>query len=367
MFTLDPSKNNTSITLDFLRAAAAQMVCVGHALNFGSGATVTLLPNVGVLIFFILSGFVIAHTLSTKSQSKTYGIADFGIERFARIYTAFLPAIVLIAAADYLMQYLGQPLPGDPTNLRTLLGNLTMRQGLPSSWGVSTFGSAGHLTSVAVEFHIYFFIGAIFFLLRGRSILLCVVLAMLFSTMPLGYFTNIPGSDRALFAMWLAGFAAYYVAKSAQLDKRQTRWAGIVFIGLTWYWATHRTPNDYDIQNYPALTLAFFALIIFTQGVLILPEAVIKVIRLGADYSFSLFLIHLTIIKIVLLIPMSVPLRISLAILIANIVAIGFAIAFEHHYRRVAHYLKGLLPSSNVALDPRDAFSQGSCRPPRRR
>src|SRR4249919_3526672 len=105
MFSLDKSKNDTSVTLDLLRAVAAQMVCVGHAVNF-SGAGYTYLPNVGVLLFFILSGFVIAHTLSTKSQAEDYGVSAFGIERFARIYTAFLPAIILIAVAEYAMQYL---------------------------------------------------------------------------------------------------------------------------------------------------------------------------------------------------------------------------------------------------------------------
>lgn len=350
MFSLDPSKNDASTTLDFLRALAAQMVCVGHALNIGTGITITVLPNVGVLIFFILSGFVIAHTLSTKSRQLTYGIIDFGIERFARIYTAFLPAILLIATADYSMSYLGHPLPGDPIDWPTLLGNLTMRQGFPGEWGVVTFGSAGHLTSVAVEFHIYFFVGAIFFLVMGRNSVLCVVLAVLFSTMPLGYLTNIPGSDRALFAMWLAGFGAYYIVRSAQLDRWQTVLAGILFIAMTWYWAKHRTPNDYDIQNYPALALAFLALMVFTQGVSMMPKAAVGLIRFAADYSFSLFLVHLTIVKIVLLVPLPTPLRIGLAILIANIAAIVFAAAFERHYRRVAEYLKGLLRRRTVPL-----------------
>ena len=34
MFILDRSKNDTSVTLDLLRAVAAQMVCVGHGIAF---------------------------------------------------------------------------------------------------------------------------------------------------------------------------------------------------------------------------------------------------------------------------------------------------------------------------------------------
>jgi peptidoglycan/LPS O-acetylase OafA/YrhL len=335
--------------LDLLRALAAQTVCIGHAINFGNGKTVTNTPNVGVLLFFLLSGFVIAYTLSMKSADDDYGLVSFGIERFSRIYSAFLPAVLAIAAADYLMQYLGHPLPGDPTDLKTLLGNLTMRQGLPSGWGVSTFGSAGQLTSVAVEFHIYFFVGAIFFLLQGRGVLLCAAVAWLFSTMPLAYFSNNPpDSDRALFVMWLAGFAAYYVVKWMKPDAGQTALSGMAFVGLTWHWATHRTPNDYDISNYPAFALAFLALVIFTQSGRLLGRSVSHIIRTAADYSFSLFLIHVTILKMVFMLPGPAPVKILCGILIANVVSVAFALAFERHYRRIAQMIKdALLPVRN--------------------
>ena len=343
MFILDRSKNDTSVTFDLVRAFAAQIVCIGHAFNFANGAPITSAPNVGVLMFFILSGFVIAHTLATKSISADYGLAAFGIERFSRIYTAYLPALFMIAACDYAMQYLGHPLPGDPTDLKTLLGNLTMRQGLPSAWGVATFGSAGQLTSVAVEFHIYFFVGAIFFLLKGRNVLFCLTVAAFFSTMPLGYFSNIPNTDRALFVMWLAGFATYFVARSVTIDRSQAILAAVAFVGLVWYWAAHRTPNDYDLSNYPVLSLAFLALVISTSAVQFVGSSLSRVIRFAADYSFSLFLIHLTIVKIVLALPASKPIVITAAILLANAAAILFSYAFERHYRHIAEMLKVIL------------------------
>jgi peptidoglycan/LPS O-acetylase OafA/YrhL len=346
LFNLDRTKNDTSATLDLLRAVAAQMVCVGHALNFGSGSTLTLVPNIGVLFFFLLSGFLIAHTLASKSQQSDYGLIEFGIERFARIYTAFFPALVLIAAADYLMQSAGIPMPDGPTDLQTLFGNLTMRQGLQSRWGVATFGSAGQLTSIAVEFHIYFFVGAIFFLLKGERVLFCLLVAVLFARMPLDYFSNIQESDRTLFAMWLAGFAVYYVARATKPELAAP--AAIGFIVMIWYWARHRTPNDYDLSNYPPLALAFLALVICTQHTRFLGYAARRVIGFAADYSLSLFLIHLTISKIVLRMPGPAPLRIATAIILSNVLAIGFAFVFERHYRGVAGCLKRLL-HPNVA------------------
>ena len=57
MFVLHKSKNDTSVTLDLLRAVAAQMVCVGHGISFFMPAwrpsELPLMQNVGVLIFFV--------------------------------------------------------------------------------------------------------------------------------------------------------------------------------------------------------------------------------------------------------------------------------------------------------------------------
>lgn len=337
MISLIPEKNDTSATLDLMRAVAAQIVCVGHAINL-SGAGYTYLPNVGVLLFFLLSGFLIAHTLSTKSaRSDEYGLLAFGIERFSRIYTAFLPALLMIAAADVFLKSIGMPLPGDPTDLKTFLGNLTMRQG-PS---IPTFGSAGHLTSIAVEFHIYFFVGAMFFMLKGRNAIVCFAVALIFARIPLHYLTNIPGTDRTLFAAWLAGFAVYYIAASVTANLIVP--AALGFVLSAGHWIANRSANDYDLSNYPALALAFMFLVLGTQRTHLLNASVERIIRFAADYSFSLFLVHMTIAKIVMLMPSPPLVRITLAIAASNIVAIGLAYAFERHYRRVAEHLKALL------------------------
>ena len=348
-FSLDRRANDTSITLDLLRAAAAQAVCVGHAINFGSGATITLAPVVGVLVFFVLSGFVIAHTLTTKSVDPRYGLIEFGIERFARIYSAFFPAVVFIAVVDHLDN---RSISENATDWQTFLGNLTMRQGLPSSWGVPTFGSAGHLTSIAVEFHIYFFVGALFFLVKGKNRLLCIAVAFLFSTMPLAYFDNIAGSDRSLFVLWLFGFAAYFVAREFQVFPNTVPFAGSACAILVWYWAAHRTTNDYDQRNYPAFAAAFLAVVVFSQltSALARQPVVVKTVRFFADYSFSLFLIHLTIIKSILVhFPGPALFRIAIGIIVANLASAVFASFTEAHYRSFGDLLKYLFVRKSPA------------------
>jgi peptidoglycan/LPS O-acetylase OafA/YrhL len=341
MFTLDRSKNDTSVTLDFLRAMAAQIVCVGHAMNFGQTGY-TFLPNDGVLLFFILSGFLIAYTLDTKSRSDSYGLIDFGIERFTRIYTAYLPALLLIGAVTVLAQRYGIEMRGDPTNLRTYLGNLVMLQNVPCCWGVSTFGTAGHLTSVAVEFHIYFFVGAIYFLLRGRNLFICCIVAVVFSKMPLAYFSSIAQSDHSLFVLWLLGFASYYVVNSMNEYMRRVPFFAFAFVVCFAAWIFRRTPgDDANLQQYPMLIFSFFCLVVVSQGVRMIPPRLGTFVTWIADYSFSLFLVHLTTLRVIYaLVPEASVTRTVSAIVVSNVLAIVFALIFERRYRSVASAIK---------------------------
>jgi peptidoglycan/LPS O-acetylase OafA/YrhL len=334
-----------------LRAAAAQMVCVGHAINFG-GLGYTYTPNDGVLLFFVLSGFLIAFTLDMKSTATDYTIIEFGIERASRIYTAYLPAMLMIGAATVLARRYGVEMSGDPTDLRTFIGNLTMLQGLPNSWGVATFGTAGQLTTVAIEFHIYFFVGAIYFILIRRRVLLCFLVAYAFSTMPLAYFMSIPGSSHALFVLWLLGFASYFIAKAVPGYSHTWPFALAAFAISCGAWIAQRTPgDDYNLQQYPMLIFAFFSLVALSQSTRIIPQRFGRWITHVADYSFSLFLLHLTTIRIVYaLLPEPTIMRSILAVVLANLLSILFAIAFERHYRLVATTIKSCIKQVAATL-----------------
>ncbi|MBR0780542.1 acyltransferase family protein [Bradyrhizobium iriomotense] len=345
MLRLDPAKNDTSVTLDFLRAAAAQAVCIGHACNFG-GFGVTFIPVDGVLVFFVLSGFLIAYTLDGKSRALSYTVIDFGVERFARIYTAYLPAMLFIGIATLVLRWYGVEMSGDPVNVKTFIGNLLMQQNVPCCMGVATFGTAGQLTSVALEFHIYFFVGAMYFVLRGRNFVLCCCIAAPFSFMPLTYFSSGPaGSDRALFALWLMAFASYYVAKAVIELKPNVAFWCLALVVTTASWLIQRTPgDDASLQQYPLLVLSFFSLVLVSQHFRVVPHSLSKLITFLADYSYSLFLVHLTIMRAIfsLWLEPSV-LRLLFAILVSNVVAFIFAVLFERHYHRVADIIKAAI------------------------
>lgn len=191
--------------------------------------------------------------------------------------------------------------------------------------------------------------GGIFFVLARRDIILSAFVAVLFASAPLAYFQNITGSDHALFVIWLIGFGACFVASAIKIDGRLAALAMVAFIVCSLEWALNRTPNDYDLSNYPMLGLAFFSLVILTQRTKIIPEKAAKIITAFANCSYSLFLIHLTVIRVLFTLkPPSGIVDILLAIVAANIIAFCFYFAFERHYRLIAEKCKDILIPKRV-------------------
>jgi peptidoglycan/LPS O-acetylase OafA/YrhL len=87
--------------------------------------------------------------------------------------------------------------------------------------------------------------------------------------------------------------------------------------------------------------LAFFSLMVLTQKIRIIPLAAGKIITGFADYSYSLFLIHLTLMRVLVeIIPVEGVARIAVLIIASNICAFIFSILFEQHYRRVSEWIK---------------------------
>ena len=84
-----------SLLLDFLRAITAQGVLLGHLIYWKGFISRNDFPSFFglasycVLIFFILSGFLISQSMFNKDD---YSFKRFFIDRFSRIYTSLFPA-----------------------------------------------------------------------------------------------------------------------------------------------------------------------------------------------------------------------------------------------------------------------------------
>ncbi|MEH6744313.1 acyltransferase family protein [Hyphomonas sp.] len=170
-----------SLYLDAVRLGAALMVVASHLayarytngqfqwvrdLNIGSDA---------VVIFFVLSGFVIAHTTYRKDRPAQ----DYATARLARLYSVVLPAIILTVCLDTLGArlfpdvYAAHWYNGDQRISQIVTALTFMSQG----WGGDIrLGTNGPFWSVAYEAWYYAAFGvAVYCQARTRTLLLAVI------------------------------------------------------------------------------------------------------------------------------------------------------------------------------------------------
>lgn len=107
--------------LEAVRGFTAMFVFLGHlpaAKPFGPLNHVWLLTQEMVIVFFVLSGFVIYHS---AHRTLSRGFMPYFWRRFVRIYSILLPVLLLTAALQPWRLH-------EPNFGATLLGNLAMLQ-----------------------------------------------------------------------------------------------------------------------------------------------------------------------------------------------------------------------------------------------
>lgn len=302
MFALNHT-NDTSVTLDALRAVAAQMVCVGHGLVFfqvGSAVRPPHLPslqNVGVLLFFLMSGFLITATLVRKSGDPTYTFERYFIDRFARIYSGLVPALAFVAIVDGLTIWLtAEPTIRRYFDLPTLLASLAMLPGYHGAYDQShlqwpAFGSASPLWTLGIEWHIYMFAGAFFFVVKRRGLWLLLIPPLIFfGQTPLHYLAGSLQNDgvgAGLFSLWLAGSGTFLLLNRITIPPLVSAAAAF---GASLYCFLVVPGQEYAMSTYPALALMFAGMMALTQRTKIVRTS--SIVRRAADFSFTLYLTH---------------------------------------------------------------------------
>jgi peptidoglycan/LPS O-acetylase OafA/YrhL len=351
MLSFDSTKNDTSIALDLLRAVAAQAVCVGHAMVFfgvGDALKPPFAPwmqNIGVLLFFVMSGFLITATLLRNSKNPAYGFGRYFIDRFARIYSGLLPALCFIAVVDWLV---AAPELAPYTTLKTLLANIAMLESyrgvFENSLRWSAFGSASPLWTLAIEWHIYMFVGAAFFIATRRGKWLYLIpLALFFSQVPYHYLIRPlqdDGVGYGLSFLWLGG-GAVYLALSKYSPPRWVSSLALCCSILAY--AVMVTPGkEYDILTYPALIVFVGSVVALTQTTSAMMHFG-NAIRIAAGYSFTLYLIHYTVMYSAKSVFSGEGLAWFLyAVAASNVIAFLIAFPFEMKHKQFAQWLVSL-------------------------
>jgi peptidoglycan/LPS O-acetylase OafA/YrhL len=241
-----------------MRAFSAQIVLVGHALAIFSLAPELGEPNspymqeIGVVAFFILSGFVITHTTRIKMKSPTvrYHFATFLRDRFSRIYSVYFPALFVVLGLTMLYNTLKGVDLFLSVGPDQFLGNLFMLQSHPLFRAgifsqvigdpfvhVTSLGLGRPFWSIAVEWWLYIAFGAIYFaVIQWRKSTLLKRLAMagfIAVTLVVPAYQSL-GQHRALILAWGLGAATSFVLSTFEgLAKRFAAVFWICGIALT--------------------------------------------------------------------------------------------------------------------------------------
>ena len=162
----DNSEKKRFIEVDVLRGFAAFSVLLFHYTSiYGKIISFRDQPyfqasygNVGVHVFFMISGFVIFMTLK-----RTQHILDFAISRFSRLYPAYWVSLILTTFAVTILN-----VPVLKVTFTQVIGNITM---LPIGY---KFVDPVYWTLVVELF--FYFAMAIFFLLKALDSLPIIML-----------------------------------------------------------------------------------------------------------------------------------------------------------------------------------------------
>lgn len=230
--------------LDFLRAASALLVLFAHSrpfyflnIDFASQPNVFLklfyfvtgLGHEAVVIFFVLSGFLIGGSLTDSMLRGGFSLPHYLIARFARIYTVFIPALI-ITEAIFFFGGLALTDPGDvppwiaPLFFRRQLDFGGVSQAICFAAGLQGFSCPSWeqnpvLWSLGYEWALYLFAPAIIQLLVWKTSRSLRLLAIALACAIVATLCRDPRPDQAVFwvGVWFLGAGAYRVMRGGRV------------------------------------------------------------------------------------------------------------------------------------------------------
>lgn len=293
-----------SIYLDLVRFLAACLVYLYHSNQRLLVSDILPASNFGhssVIVFFVLSGFVIAYITATKENRP----ASYAASRISRVYSVVLPTLILTVVLDAIGRHLYPALYSYPFD-KFLLRGLASLLLLNEVWFISiTSFSNVPFWSICYELWYYVAFGIFAFLPRKTALALLALLALIL------------GPKIVLLApIWMAGVLLY---RWQSPNRMAEAWAwllvvvslvGIVIFhqaGVTeWVaeqfkllvgskWHAEFTFSKFFLSDY-LLALLVFSNFVGMRRVSFRFEALLLLIerpvRFLAGYTFTLYLLH---------------------------------------------------------------------------
>jgi peptidoglycan/LPS O-acetylase OafA/YrhL len=309
----------TSVVLNASRWVAAFFVVFKHVFgismaNVGDpslllrgGHFFSGFGDIAVIVFFVISGFLVGGRTILKLQYERFRIIDYFVHRFSRIYTVLIPALIVGFILDrsgieffnasgiytHPDQFYNNSFGNDIAthlSLSTFVGNLMQLQEII----VPSLGSNGPLWSLANEWWYYVLFGFCMIAYRPGRLLARVVACAAVVAMIMA----LPLPISLWFVVWGVGVAV------AVLDRYWAGWpffvgatiAVVCFVGVRWadHWLNKRGVTTDLAMNFAkdlAVALGYSALLVCAKN-LKKPRDFWSLNGGLASFSYTVYLVH---------------------------------------------------------------------------
>lgn len=293
-----------SIYLDAVRFIASFLVYVYHSNQRRIVADILPASNYGhssVIIFFVLSGFVIAYITDTKERHWV----TYTASRVSRVYSVAVPALVFTVLLDSIGRQLYPALydyPYDHFVLRLTTSLLMLNE----VWSVSitTFSNVPYW-SICYEFWYYVIFALLMFLPRrwawyAVAALLTVLGPKVVLLAPIwgaGVLLYRWRAVQALPMCWAVPLLVFSVLGIIAFDR-----AGVEGITTDWFksligaeWHRQLTFSKFFLGDYMLAALVFGNFVAMRRVAVLLSPLLLAIerpVRFLAAYTFTLYLLH---------------------------------------------------------------------------
>lgn len=369
---------NSTYYFDFVRAFATNLVLIGHASAIFGFQSPIPTGGLGVVLFFLLSGFLIATAALRRWDRDGSHFAPFMVDRCARIFVPFLPALVCVAIVEELLSLGAHGQPGVNTGPLAFVANALLLHDYPlfqaashavdvSSFFPRSYNTAEPFWTIPLEFWTYVVFGVFFFVLLRREPLGAPLrVGLIMVAMPVFLWNTFAGGGSGLTLVWVLG-AVFGFVWFVHLDRASSkRTLGGLMLALGVLGWSGRVLDvgyaAYDFHQIVFVSFVLFGTLLWLSTVASQAHRVGRAMTLLASYSYSLYLVHNTVLiafqeRLSPFLGDSTP---YWAMLAAHVSAFAFYLCFERHYQLVGAWLKRRLDSHDARLaepPPRCAVS----------
>lgn len=368
--------------LDLLRGLSAQAVLIEHILTT-TGKTNVFIGSFGVVIFFILSGFLIHLTTLNSFYDGKFALEKYLSKRFFRIFTLYVPVVILCFAIDSYIRYLGLPQPEEVvrnSEIKNFFASFFMlQQNIFSevcsqllsidAMRIKPYGSARPLWTVAIEWWIYIAYGYIFAFVFAKQklpkiytasgLLLCFAIVIVI-------FNAISGIGHNLTFIWILGAVAAHAYSRGATD-----WFGrisgknlkIISVAALILFAARLVHmklspmfsyqmNPYDFVNV-VIFMSLFLILVARDDWFDSWPILNKLSIFFGNISYSLYLIHFTILSALFSFGWLSVLSLesfALAFCFSNAVAIVLYLLLDKHHQKLNRLFWKYFPYKNPKI-----------------